>query len=176
MATTTTTSLRSQLIGAWELVEYCAHLPNDESNKRYPMGIDGKGIIMYTPDGYMSAQLLRPGQTPFNKGGQEGTDSEWATVGRNYVAYTGPYYLDESGDEQGRPILLHHMRTSNLPYLVGDTQRRIVKIVHEPDGKYLVLGLDEPMKVDGEDRIIRVRWRRLPDNQASSPLSDGQDS
>ena len=56
-----TKSLRDQLVGAWELIEYSAHLPNDPSNKKYPMGPDAKGIIMYTPDGYMSAQLLTPG-------------------------------------------------------------------------------------------------------------------
>ncbi|KIY03238.1 uncharacterized protein Z520_01705 [Fonsecaea multimorphosa CBS 102226] len=164
-------SIRSQLIGAWELIEYVAYLPNDESNKFYPMGQDAKGIIMYTPDGYMSAQLQTPGQKPFGdrSGSKAGSDADWATVGRNYVAYTGAFYLDERGDDKGRPILMHNMRNSNLPYLVGDIQRRIMRFVDESDGKYLVLSLDDPLKFDGEDRLIRVRWRRLPLNQASTP-------
>jgi hypothetical protein len=173
MAVSGNASLRSQLIGAWELIEYCAHLPNDGSNKYFPMGPEARGIIMYTPDGYMSAQLLTPGQKAFGENRGAGSDDEWATVGKSYVAYTGQFYLDEKGDEQGRPILMHHMRTSNLPYLVGDTQRRIMKIVDESDGRYLVLGLDDPMKFPGADepRIIRVRWRRLPLNQATTPPS-----
>jgi len=158
-------SLREQLIGAWELIEYCAYMPNDESDKKYPMGPEAQGIIMYTPDGHMSAQLLTPGQKQFSA---PGTDADWAELGRNYVAYTGQFYLDEQGDKQG-PILLHHMRSANLPYLVGDTQRRLCKIQEESDGRYLVLSLGEPMKVFGEDRMIRVRWRRMPDNQATKP-------
>ncbi len=158
-------SLRDQLIGAWDLVEYCAYLPENESNKKYPMGPEAEGMILYAPDGYMSAQLLTPGQQPFSG---PGTDTDWAQVGKNYVAYTGHFYLDEQGDKQG-PILLHHMRTASLPYLVGDTQRRLCKIQDENDGRYLVLSLAEPTKVFGEDRMIRVRWRRMPDNRATKP-------
>lgn len=158
-------SLRDQLVGAWELVEYCAYMPNDESDKKYPMGPEAQGIIMYTSDGYMSAQLLTPGQKSFNT--SSGSDAEWAQVGKNYVAYTGRFFLDEAGDSQG-PVLKHEMRSSNLPYLVGDIQRRLCKIVDESDGKYLVLSLGETMKVFGEDRMIRVRWRRLPDNSQAT--------
>jgi hypothetical protein len=163
-------SLREQLIGAWELIEYCGYLPNDVNDKKYPMGPEAKGIIMYTPDGYMSAQLLTPGQPKFARDG--GSEAEWAQVGKNYVAYTGQFYLDEEGDKQG-PVLLHHMRTSSWPSLVGDTQRRLVKIQDESDGRYLVLSLGETMKIFGEDRLIRVRWRRFPDNQATKPPASG---
>jgi hypothetical protein len=164
------TSLRLQLIGTWELIEYCAYLPHDESDKQYPMGPDAQGIIMYTPDGYMSAQLLTPGQKSFGETQiGAGTDAEWATVGKRYLAYTGKFYLDERGDEKGRPILMHNMRIANLPYLIGDTQRRVMEIVEESDGKYLVLSLDNPVTWYGVPRMIRVRWRRLTDNQASTP-------
>ncbi|KAJ9662042.1 hypothetical protein H2198_001584 [Neophaeococcomyces mojaviensis] len=157
--------LREQLIGAWELIEYCAYLPDDKSDKKYPMGPEVQGIIMYTPDGYMSAQLMTPGQKPF---ASPGSNEDWAQAGKNYVAYTGQFYLDEAGDESG-PVLMHHMKTSNLPYLVGDTQRRLVKIVDEDDGKYLVLSLGSPMEVFGEPRMIRVRWRRMSENKATKP-------
>jgi hypothetical protein len=161
-----TKSFRDQLIGAWELIEYSAHLPNNKDDKKYPMGPEAKGIIMYTPDGYMSAQLLTPGQSPFSR--PEGSESEWATVGKSYVAYTGEFFLDEQGDENG-PVLLHHMRTASWPGLVGDTQRRLCRIVEEEGGRFLYLSLKETMKVFGEDRLVVVRWRRFPDNQASKP-------
>ena len=48
-------SLRHQLIGAWELVDYSAYLKDDPASKVYPMGKGAKGIIMYTHTGYMSA-------------------------------------------------------------------------------------------------------------------------
>ena len=57
-------SLRAQLIGAWRLVSYIES-PVDGSPKRSPLGENPQGIIMYTPDGYMSAQLMRPGRRNF---------------------------------------------------------------------------------------------------------------
>jgi hypothetical protein len=50
------TGLRDQLIGAWKLVSYVEE-PVDGSKPFYPLGEQPHGIIMYTPDGYMSAQL-----------------------------------------------------------------------------------------------------------------------
>jgi hypothetical protein len=49
--------LREQLIGAWKLVSY-EERPVDGSPPFYPMSEKPMGIIMYTPDGYMSAQLM----------------------------------------------------------------------------------------------------------------------
>ena len=165
--------LREQLIGAWKLVSYVEE-PVDGSAPFYPLGEEPKGIIMYTPDGYMSAQLLTPGQKPFGEDRSGGTDADWAQVGRNYVAYTGHFFLDEKGDSQGRPVLMHHMRTSSLPYLIGDTQRRMVKITEESDGRYLNLGVEQPTEMKGEKRVTVVRWRRLPDNsKATTPPPKG---
>ena len=159
-----TTSLRDQLVGAWELYEYYVHLPDNKEDAYYPMGRDAQGIIIYTPDGYMSAQLQIPGQQPF----KDGTDADWITVGKSYIAYTGAFYLDESGDEKG-PILKHQMRNCNLPQLMGDTQRRLVKITDEEGGRFLTLAPAGPMKIapDGLDRILVVRWKRMPDNHTA---------
>ena len=154
-------SFRDQLVGAWTLIEYSAHSPTDESDKIWPMGKNAQGIIMYTPDGYMSAQLQTPGVAAFDP---PGTDKDWAEVGKRYVAYTGRFFLDEKGDSKG-PILVHEMRNSNLPRLVGDRQRRLCEIKDESDGKHLYLSVDKPMKMGGEDRIPYVRWKRMELNE-----------
>jgi hypothetical protein len=165
-------SIRSQLIGAWELTEYSLYLENDPSNKIYPMTPEVKGIIMYTPDGYMSAQLHTPGQNPFD-GEQlfDRTDSptkaqsDWAQVGLNYIAYTGEFYLDERGDELGCPILMHHMRCASLPSFVGDLQRRILRFEDKAGERYLVLAPANKVNVRGEDRVVVACWRKLPVNE-----------
>lgn len=46
--------LRDQLVGAWKLVSY-REIPVDGSAPFEPLGPQPMGIIMYTPDGYMSA-------------------------------------------------------------------------------------------------------------------------
>ncbi len=58
------TTLREQLIGAWKLVSY-AVIPTDGSQPLYPMGENPMGIILYTADGYMSAQLMSADRRSF---------------------------------------------------------------------------------------------------------------
>lgn len=160
-------SLRSQIIGAWELVDYRAYAESDPSDSNYPMGRDCQGIIMYTPDGYMSAQLQTPGQPHFNRNDLSGgTEKECAEAGRNYLAQTGPFYVDKSANE---PVLRHHMSNCSFPNWLGNTQRRMVKITEEGGDKYLTLAPEGAIEVDGEQRVPTLKWRRLPDNQSSSP-------
>ncbi|KAJ9603536.1 hypothetical protein H2200_011722 [Cladophialophora chaetospira] len=163
-------TLRSKLVGSWELTEFCTYLPNDKTNKTYPMGGNVKGIIMYNHDGYFGAQLQVPGQKSFGEDKGGGSESDWAQMGRNYVAYTGQFYLNEQGDEEGRPVVVHHAECAMLPYFLGTTQRRLVNIFDKDDGRYLVLSVDEPMNlVSDQAQMAELTWRRLPDNQASSP-------
>lgn len=154
------TSLRDQLIGAWELVEYQAYLTTDHTNTIHPMGKHATGIIMYTPDGYMSAQIQSPGVTSFERPGSE---SNWAEIGRSYVAYTGRFWVDEKGDEKG-PLLVHEMRYSIWPSLHGQRQRRLVQIREEEDGRYLYLGPEKPQEMGGVERVPALRWKRLEEN------------
>lgn len=46
------------LVGTWEMVEY--YLEKD-GERVYPLGEDCKGFLMYTPDGYVSAQQMATG-------------------------------------------------------------------------------------------------------------------
>ncbi|WP_306192005.1 lipocalin-like domain-containing protein [Streptomyces sp. MK5] len=48
--------LCERLIGAWKLVSY-QEIPVHGSEPFEPLGHEPQGLIMYTPDGYMSAQL-----------------------------------------------------------------------------------------------------------------------
>ena len=87
--------LRDQLIGAWKLVSYVEE-PVDGSAPFHPLGEQPQGIIMYTADGYMSAQLARPHRGRFVSGDWfKGTDEEYRAEASSYVAYTGPFHVDE---------------------------------------------------------------------------------
>ena len=74
MTVATADDLRANLIGAWTLQSYVS-MSIDGSDVVYPLGVDARGIIMYTPDGYMSAQLMRR-----DKGEADG-----------YFNYAGPF-------------------------------------------------------------------------------------
>jgi len=57
-------TLRERLIGAWSLASY-EERPVGGSTSFHPMSKTPKGIIMYSADGFMSAQLSQPGPQAF---------------------------------------------------------------------------------------------------------------
>jgi len=170
MPTSTSNSLLSRLIGAWDLQSYCHHPISDPSDKTYPLGPDARGIIVYTPDGYMSAQVVRPGQAPFPDGGgispeTSGTPADWEAVGRNFIAYSGRFWIDASGAE---PCLWHEMSVCNVPGMVGLVQKRLVRMEVENGTTYLSLGV-ESVELEGVTRAVKVVWKKMGDNKGTKP-------
>jgi hypothetical protein len=87
--------LRDRLIDAWKLISY-EERPVDGSPALYPMSEEPMGTIMYTPDGFMSAQLMKPDRKLFASGdGFEGTDEEYKEESSTYIAYSGRFHVDE---------------------------------------------------------------------------------
>jgi hypothetical protein len=141
--------LRTILIGAWELVSYVER-PTDGSEDRYPLGREPKGLIMYTPDGFMSAQLMNPKRTPVASGDWfEMTDAETREEAINYIAYSGPFAI-EGGE------LTHSMSVSLFPNWIGQTQPRVV----ETDGKTLHLSTAIPIMSGGVEVNSCLSWKR----------------
>jgi hypothetical protein len=144
-------TLREQLIGAWKLVSYVEE-PVDGSEPYYPFGEQPQGIIMYTPDGYMSAQLCRPDRVPFASGDWfKGTASEFEAEASTYIAYTGPFHVDEE-----KQSLTHSMFISLFPNWIGQTQPRVVKI----EGNMLSLSTASPINSAGKTVNSYLRWQR----------------
>ncbi len=117
-------SFMEELIGAWKLVEYSIEDKNKTGEKFYPLGKDATGFIMYTPDGYMSAQIMASGRPAYGSGRlHTGTTEEMAQAAKGYMAYAGPYEINE----QSR-VLTHHMDVSMNPTWLGQAQERYVKL------------------------------------------------
>ena len=136
--------LRQKLIGTWRLESYTAYPTPNSTIQRptFPMTKNVTGFIMYTPDGYMSAQFLIPGQQSFRRG--EGEEAQWAEAGKRFFAYSGPYYITNEG--LGREeILRHTFQVCNLPGWISDIQVRTHRF--EEDGTVLVLGSEEPTEI-----------------------------
>jgi hypothetical protein len=148
-------NLRDRLIGAWKLVSY-EERPVDGSPPFYPMSERPMGIIMYTPDGYMSAQLMHPNRKPFTSGDWfKGTDEEYRQEASTYIAYTGEFHVDE---EEG--TLTHSMFVSLFPNWLGQTQPRVVKI----EGDILHLSTALPIQSSGRTVNSFLTWKRAEPN------------
>lgn len=147
-------TLREQLISAWKLVSYVEE-PTDGSEPFHPMGKEPKGIIMYTPDGYMSAQLERPDRSPFASDDRSKATPEEKEKASGYLAYSGPFHTDEEQQH-----LTHSMFVSLFPNWEGQTQPRAVRI----EGDTLHFGTVKPIQAGGEETMSYLTWRGAEPN------------
>jgi hypothetical protein len=81
--------LRNAIQGTWELVSYIAQ-DNHGGPITYPLGPDALDLIMYTADGYMSAQLMRRDRPAFDRPELDGgTAEQTAAAAAGYLDYSG---------------------------------------------------------------------------------------
>jgi hypothetical protein len=143
--------LREQLIGAWKLVSYQLQ-PVDGSPSFYPMTERASGLILYTSDGFMSVQFMEPDRKPFASGDWfKGTDEEYRQAAPSYVAYAGPFQLDEE-----KQIITHSLFVSILPNWIGGTQARAVRV----EGDDLYLRTVSPLQLRDKKIDAQLHWRR----------------
>ena len=151
-------SILSSLVGAWSLVSYCAPSIDNPADMAYPLGPDAEGILLYTQDGYMSATLLRPGQTPYASAEPgNASQAELAESTKRYLGYAGPFLLDEAGQ---RLVVRHKMQLVNFPNWQGNVQTRMMQL----RGDELTLGLEGFVDIGGVRRQPMLIWRRMPRN------------
>jgi hypothetical protein len=152
--------LRDELVGAWKLVSY-VEKPVDGMSDVLPFGEHPRGIIMYTPDGYMSAQLMHGDGRPGFASGDwfDGTPEEYVAEASTYIAYTGPFHVDEA-----QRTLTHTMFISLFPNLIGQTQPRVVDL----QGDVLKLSTASPMRSAGRTVNAYLEWHRAEANPGDS--------
>jgi Lipocalin-like domain len=111
--------LRDRIVGTWLLVSYVAQ--DDQGGPiTFPLGRDSVGLIMYTTDGYMSAQLMRPGRQEYDQPDTGGsTVQQAATAAEGYLAYSGPYEVDETAG-----VIHHQVAVSLIPNWLDTVQLR----------------------------------------------------
>jgi len=115
-------SIAQRLVGVWRLVTFEDRPPGRPV--RHPFGRDAIGILIYTSNGLMSGQLMRPGRATFASTTiTRGTPAELAEAATGYVAYAGMYSVDDE-----RAIVTHHVTMSLFPNLVGTDQHRGVTL------------------------------------------------
>jgi len=132
--------LRKSLIGAWALLSD-QEVPVDGGEPFEPLDPNPQGIIRYTPDGYMSAQLAKPDRPHFTSGDWfTGSTGDYVAAASTYIAYTGPSHVDEEAR-----TLAHSMFVSLFPDWTGQTQPRRVHL----KGDELHLGTVSPTQSSG---------------------------
>lgn len=132
-------TLFEKLIGSWTLVELI-EVPVNGGEITHPMGENPKGLIIYNPDGYMSAQIMDTHRENFH---QEGS---------TYLAYSGPFKTDDE-----KQLVRHTMYISLFPNWTGQTQNRIVIF---KDG-FLHLESEKPFTSNSRLVSHKLTWKRV---------------
>lgn len=106
-------TVREALLGGWELSSMESH-DAETGAVSHPLGTAPRGLILYTADGYMSAQLTG--------------SADAAEPG--YIAYGGRFRVDED-----TATVHHEVSVSMLPELLASPQLRQARV----DGDQLTL-------------------------------------
>lgn len=119
----------SWLVGSWQLESYINY-PVGAEPPYAPLGHSPKGLIIYSPDGYMSAQL-------------SGAES--------FVSYGGPYSVDL--DNQ---VVAHHVEVASQARYVGGVQRRWFAC----EGGKMTLRTVDPVDIWGSPVTSILKWHK----------------
>jgi hypothetical protein len=143
--------LRERLVGAWRLTDVVEESP-DGSVVRRPHGERPIGLLLYTADGHMSAQIMRRERGAVASADwSDLTPGEYEEEARGYFAYSGSYEVDEQA-----ATVTHIVTVALFPGLVGSRQPRAVEL----DRDVLVLSSPSPAISGGKLVTTRVSWER----------------
>jgi hypothetical protein len=145
MATDSVLAARRSFVGVWTLESFTEKTGSSEEVN--PLGIAPLGFLIYTAEGFVSAQLMRRdrkalGPDPWDVGG--------VNLTKEYIAYCGSYVIHEDRGE-----VIHVPTVSLLPNLINQDQHRSFTFVH--DTLTLITRREHQSGAAIESRLI---WRR----------------
>ena len=117
-----------------------------------PYGEDAEGLLVYTPEGYMSGHLMRPDVPRFRRGARAALSEQAHEAFLGYLGYFGTYAVDR---EAG--TVTHHVLGSWHPNWVGTDQIRHFRF----EGEDLLIETP-PLQSGRRTRVTSLVWRRLP--------------
>ncbi|MCC6171264.1 MAG: lipocalin-like domain-containing protein [Gammaproteobacteria bacterium] len=151
-----TTLTADAIVGSWHLVRWSIEYP-DGRPPALPFGADALGLIVYAPDGWMTATMCRRRRAGLSASTAAGASSESkARAFDEYLSYGGRWHVD--GD-----VVVHEVMVSMNPALLGVPQRRLARL--DATGTHLDLVAEERDAASGRSRLHRIAWMRKIDRK-----------
>ena len=137
----------SVLLGSWHLTRW--EIVQD-GRSTLPFGDAATGLIVYAPDGFMSACIAAGGRRGFSTGNPRSAPAaEKEAALESYFHYAGTF------DMLHGPKVVHRVTHALNPGFVGTEQVRDITL----EGDTLTLSATEPLSGGGQ-RHHRLIWRR----------------
>jgi len=147
---TARTIVASDLTGAWSLESYTDTL--DGGEVKHPLGLNPKGLLIYTSGGSMSALLMNDDRSlPQVAESHAGTEVESHPEQGGFIGYSGEYHFDEAAAN-----VYHTPSVSFDPRLIGQRLKRQVKM----DGDRLTLTVVTSW-IPGNSTKSSLNWLRI---------------
>jgi Lipocalin-like domain len=145
---------RKRLVGSWQLQRW--FITYEDGSVTEPLGPGAIGLLVYTPDGWMSAAMMAAGRPRLSRSNPRAApDDERAAAFDTFFGYCCRWRIVGQAVE-------HHVTISHNPALVGTVQTRRIQM----RGRTLTLSAEEI--VPGGRRVHRLQWCPAP-SQVSAP-------
>ena len=151
LTTTATAQTPDVMVGTWRLVSFVS--PDSTGQQRPVWGEHPTGLIVYTADGHVSAQLYDPASSACRRD-REGTPSAPAQPGYSGL-YT--YFGTFSVDTKARTVS-HHVEGAMAPDWIGRTLVRAYRFIG-PDRLELRVITDAAGRTRDDGSILV--WERV---------------
>ena len=116
-------SVKDQLVGAWTLL--LADNIKDDGTHVPGYGPNPEGVIIFTPDGHYSLQIIRNGRPAFaSKDRMAGTVDENKAAVQGMISHFGTYTVDEAGK-----TLTFRIEASSFPNWDRTVQKRPITAI-----------------------------------------------
>jgi hypothetical protein len=114
------------MLGIWTLRSWVR--ATDGAEEPGPFGPDALGQLLYSPDGYMSGNLMRRERARFSTEDSAGPEDprERAAAYDSFQGYCGRFDVDDAGS-----FVLHRIELSSNPNWTGTVQKRFVEFIGE---------------------------------------------
>lgn len=140
---------KEQIVGAWKLVSWTRMV--GDSEEPGPLGPAATGLIMYTHDGYMCGEVMRPNRQKFaSRVFLSGSLEEKAAAFESYTGYCARYEVDAS-----KGVVTHFVEVSSYPNFTGTDQKRFVSVI----GDRMKI-TTPPVQTDGKQSYSVLLWAR----------------
>ena len=137
------------IVGAWRLVSFA--FTDEAGEVACPLGDSPGGGVIFTADGHMTLSFMAGGRPAFAADDfLGGTPEELAAAAGSFVAFGGPYRVEDGA-------VLIDVKHSLHPNWTGHVHKRIFQV----SADRLSLRTPEPILLQGKRRSGEARFERL---------------